>query len=245
MPVDWTVIFDHFGVKRVTSTDKSKAAYVLNEEQRDALAAAGRDPARREVFPIEVMFDPEFLSLESSYYQSEREGSGRQPEVRMGQGFIRWANEGDEIILGSKGRRVIAAKLSAVPASAAETGRELAKKGDKRKIIDRALRAKGKPASKVRQVSDFVRDPYVVAAALLRANGSCEMPNCSRELFKRDDGSRFLEVHHITPLAEGGDDTLANAAGLCPACHRELHFGARRARKRALLSAAIAAKPLP
>jgi 5-methylcytosine-specific restriction endonuclease McrA len=245
MPVDWSVMFDHFGVKRVTRTDKQKSAYVLNEQQRDALAAAGRDPADREIFAVEVLFDPDFPTLDSSYYQSEREGAGRTPEIRMGRAFIAWANVGDEIILGSKGRRVIAAKLSAVPASAAETGREIAKKGDRRKIINRALRAKGKPARKIRQVGDFVRDPYVVAAALLRANGSCEMPNCSRELFKRDDGSRFLEVHHITPLAEGGDDTLANAAGLCPACHRELHFGAKRASRRALLSAAIAAKPLP
>ena len=29
----------------------------------------------------------------------------------------------------------------------------------------------------------------------------------------------FVEVHHITPLSEGGTDTLDNLAVLCPACH--------------------------
>lgn len=28
-----------------------------------------------------------------------------------------------------------------------------------------------------------------------------------------------VEVHHIIPEAEGGSDTLANAAPLCPSCH--------------------------
>lgn len=243
MPVDWSVEFDHFGVKRVTKTDKRKGAYVLNRAQRQALAEAGRDPAGREVFPVEVLFDPATSSLVSRYYQSERKGAGRPPEVRMGQGLIQWAQIGDEIILGSKGTRVLVARI--IPEAAADVGRELARTGDKRKIIARALRAKGKPARNVRQVSDFARNPYVVAAALLRANDSCEMPNCTRERFRREDGSTYLEVHHVIPLAEGGDDTLGNAAGLCPACHRELHFGVERAKKRALLSSAIAAKPLP
>jgi hypothetical protein len=29
----------------------------------------------------------------------------------------------------------------------------------------------------------------------------------------------FVEVHHITPLSEGGANTLDNAAPLCPGCH--------------------------
>ncbi|MFF2886987.1 HNH endonuclease [Paenibacillus sp. NPDC057967] len=29
----------------------------------------------------------------------------------------------------------------------------------------------------------------------------------------------FVEIHHITPQAEGGDDTLENAAPLCASCH--------------------------
>lgn len=43
--------------------------------------------------------------------------------------------------------------------------------------------------------------------------------------FRRLDGEIFLEVHHIIPLSEGGEDTVANAEALCPNCHREKHFG--------------------
>ncbi|TAL84944.1 MAG: HNH endonuclease [Rhodanobacter sp.] len=50
----------------------------------------------------------------------------------------------------------------------------------------------------------------------------------------------MLEVHHVVPLAEHGDDTLANAAALCPHCHRELHSGKNRKDRRKMLAAHIA-----
>nr|WP_275041241.1 HNH endonuclease signature motif containing protein [Halomonas meridiana] len=42
---------------------------------------------------------------------------------------------------------------------------------------------------------------------------------------RKSDGSPYLEVHHRKPLAEGGDDTVANAIALCPNCHRAAHYG--------------------
>lgn len=77
-------------------------------------------------------------------------------------------------------------------------------------------------------IRDFIRDPYVVAAARIRAGQCCEMPACETRLFTQEDGTVFLEVHHIVPLSEGGVDELLNAAALCPMCHRELHHGKRR-----------------
>lgn len=245
MQLDWSVLCDHFGVKRVTWTDKDKGAYVLTEDQRNALSAAGKVPAARGVFSVEVLFDPSTSAVEVSYYESVREGSGRAPEVRMGRGIINWAKVGDEIVIGNKGRRIIVAKVSAIPKLAGEMGLILARRGDKKKIVRQASQATKKPARRMRQISDFVRDPYVVAAALLRASENCEMPSCKHSMFKRDDGSVFLEVHHITPLSEDGDDSLGNAAGLCPSCHRELHHGVGRLEKRALLFATVANKPLP
>ncbi|MGB4922720.1 MAG: HNH endonuclease signature motif containing protein, partial [Candidatus Nitrotoga sp.] len=35
----------------------------------------------------------------------------------------------------------------------------------------------------------------------------------------------YLEVHHKMQLAKGGEDTVENALGLCPNCHRYSHFG--------------------
>lgn len=74
--------------------------------------------------------------------------------------------------------------------------------------------------------NSYKRNPDVVAEALFRANGKCGL--CHNDApFNKLDGTPFLEVHHWQPLADGGDDTIDNAAALCPNCHKEAHFGAR------------------
>jgi hypothetical protein len=244
MRIDWSTVFDNFGIKTVSSTDKSRSAYVPNEDQRLALAAAGKSPEDRETFSVDVLMDPLTTSVSTSYYNSLRQGSGRQPEARIGRGLIRWVQVGDRLILGNRGSQILVAKMPSKKALASDIGGELARKGNREKIIARAKQASGKPARRTRKVDDFVRNPYVVAAALLRADEACEMPACTRRLFRRDDGSNFLEVHHIIPLADEGDDTLVNTAALCPMCHRELHFGRKRVKRRAQLAAAITVKPI-
>lgn len=73
----------------------------------------------------------------------------------------------------------------------------------------------------------FVRDPEVIAWVLLRADGRCEA--CGEPApFFRTDGTPFLEVHHLRPLAEGGPDTVSNALAACPNCHRRLHHAQDR-----------------
>jgi predicted HNH restriction endonuclease len=172
---------------------------------------------------------------------SERsDEADRTPEARMGQEFISaWANQGDVIVIGNIGKKLYAAKMR--EASPQEIGEVLAKAGRSKSqnIIAKALKAKGKPKRIVRKQTDFVRDPHVVAAALIRAGGKCEGPGCTSKLFKREDGSTFLEVHHVVPLSEDGFDELANAAALCPMCHRELHFGKSRLSKRVSLANAV------
>jgi 5-methylcytosine-specific restriction endonuclease McrA len=71
----------------------------------------------------------------------------------------------------------------------------------------------------------FVRNPYVVAIALERANGSCEDCEEPAPFVRKSDGSPYLEVHHVQPLADNGEDTVENAIALCPNCHRKRHFG--------------------
>lgn len=90
-------------------------------------------------------------------------------------------------------------------------------------ILAKARQAVGAPSRRKVEREDFVRNPHVVAAAIHRANGACEMPNCTLPHILKATGGRYLEVHHIDPLAQGGDDTLANVAALCPHCHRALH----------------------
>ena len=69
----------------------------------------------------------------------------------------------------------------------------------------------------------FARDLEVVSWALQRARGFCEL--CANPgPFPTSAGGRFLEVHHVTPLYQGGPDTVDNVAAVCPNCHRACHL---------------------
>lgn len=72
----------------------------------------------------------------------------------------------------------------------------------------------------------FVRNPDVAAEVLLRSRGNCEQCGQRAPFLRKANNKPYLEVHHRTPLAEGGHDTIENALALCPNCHREAHFGA-------------------
>lgn len=80
------------------------------------------------------------------------------------------------------------------------------------------------PPKKATTSTAYQRDPEVVAWVLEAARGFCEC--CDNPApFHREDGTPFLEVHHVQRLADGGPDVIENAVALCPNCHRELHFG--------------------
>ncbi|WP_428943811.1 HNH endonuclease [Pantoea sp. FN060301] len=69
----------------------------------------------------------------------------------------------------------------------------------------------------------YVRDPAVKAWILQQSKGVCE--NCGKNApFYLNDGSPYLEVHHVIPLSLAGADTTNNCVALCPNCHRALHY---------------------
>ena len=80
-----------------------------------------------------------------------------------------------------------------------------------------------KPMRTAVTVNRFIRNPDVVAERLYLAKGKCG--GCKKPApFKRIlDGAPYLEVHHIQPLSENGDDTVENTIALCPNCHAEVH----------------------
>lgn len=83
------------------------------------------------------------------------------------------------------------------------------------------------PVTQVGSVTRYYRDPKVAVAALRRADGTCEL--CwGKAPFNRDDGTPFLEVHHVRRLADGGSDRVSNTVAVCPNCHRALHHAADR-----------------
>lgn len=249
MAANWKDLFDNFGVKTVSPNDKTKKAYVPTKDQRVAIAAAGILPATTRpgpTFDVTVLFDPHVATVESSYYGAARSvAANRTPEPRMGHGIISsWLKAGDEVLIGNIGAQLFALKLASAPPTDDEAIAEVGKKASKSTVLGKAKKATGKPPRRSVTRSDFVRNPWVVAGAIARANGKCEVPGCACALFLKDDDTPYLEVHHIVPLAEGGDDTLINAAAICPHCHRVLHHGKDRMTLRSQLASHVAAIPV-
>ncbi|WP_238446667.1 HNH endonuclease [Azohydromonas australica] len=91
--------------------------------------------------------------------------------------------------------------------------------------LARLAAAPRKPQKMVVERTEFARNPDVVAEVLYRAQGYCESCHAPAPFVKATNGEPYLEVHHVVPLAEDGDDTVDNAQALCPNCHREAHFG--------------------
>lgn len=117
------------------------------------------------------------------------------------------------------------------PVTAEEYQKELENKIKQSKVDDennrlqRLATAPTKPETVVVITTQYKRNADVIAEVLLRAKGYCEY--CKNEApFKRlKDGTPFLEVHHIIPLSQDGEDTVENAVALCPNCHRKTHYG--------------------
>ena len=75
-----------------------------------------------------------------------------------------------------------------------------------------------------RQVKSVFEEAVGTAAKLSSVERKCQY--CKRDApFLKEDGTPFLEVHHIEWLSKGGEDSVENAIALCPNCHRQAHYG--------------------
>lgn len=79
-------------------------------------------------------------------------------------------------------------------------------------------------------VETYVRHVKWAKLALERYGAFCLVEKC-RNTFFRDDGTRYIEVHHIVPLCQGGEDGWWNLCVLCAHHHRMAHFANARTRK--------------
>ena len=91
--------------------------------------------------------------------------------------------------------------------------------------LARLAKAPKKPKKIQKTFDVFIRNPDVVAQALIIAAGKCGKCSNPAPFLRKTDSSPYLEVHHIARLSDGGDDTVENAIALCPNCHREAHYG--------------------
>ena len=91
----------------------------------------------------------------------------------------------------------------------------------------RALAAAGPARSGTLETStrlNRLRSEAVRQYVLARAAGICEC--CKKSApFKTGAGAAYLEPHHIRRLGDGGPDDPRHVAGICPNCHREIHYG--------------------
>ena len=240
---DWDELFDNWGIKKVGKTDSTKGYYVPNREQKKAIISAGvtleiNDSKTYPPFNLNILNDQSTDTLEANYYGTQRsEEAKRAVEPRMGRAFATsWYSMGDKVLIGNIGTELYALKIKTT-----EIDEEALISGlTDKSLLDKAHRKKGQKVvvSKV-QRTEFKRDLSIVKAALIRANGRCESPDCSTLLFKKKDGSFYLEVHHLVPLSKSGADSLTNVAALCPNCHRELHHGENAEEKTKLIQAII------
>lgn len=74
------------------------------------------------------------------------------------------------------------------------------------------------------------RDPKVKEDAKKRDLYKCCVSGCSNS-FLTQSGEQFIEVHHIKPLNEGGEDELSNVICLCSHHHSQVHYANEEGRK--------------
>jgi len=90
--------------------------------------------------------------------------------------------------------------------------------------IDKEMRVAS--AARVRRTVEMTirRDTQIVRLLKSIAGYRCQFPNCGVGISKKD-GSLYVEVAHITPIASGGTSTLGNLLVLCPNHHKEFDLG--------------------
>ena len=166
-------------------------------------------------------------SGDTPIYVFEKEGT--QLELA---GVFRYENVGTDNN-GSKWFRLQRRGLFQQPNlfQAKELHEELEKKISQSRLDSTAARQSrlknANPLPRVRNsiTTVFDRSADVINEVLERACGNCEWCNEPAPFLRKSDQSPFLEVHHVKPLAQGGEDTVENARALCPNCHRKAHLG--------------------
>lgn len=90
----------------------------------------------------------------------------------------------------------------------------------KRRIIQK----KNKLSREKKVVStNYSRDQEIAEYAVRRAKGKCDLCNMDAP-FVKNDGTPYLESHHVDWLSRGGEDVIENVSAVCPNCHRKIHI---------------------
>ena len=230
--------FGNYGIKTVSATDINKSAYVPNIEQKQIFESLGIDPLlRRNDIEIKELFTNRTLTI--SYYATLRVGANRSPEPRMGlTDLISYLSIGDEILFTTDGNSIFIYNLSKLENQNIEND-DSEEKLYAQMNID-LLRQKVQnlnttPVQVQREINVYSRNNALRAFVKSRAKYSCEMPDCDYIAFEKENGEKYIEVHHLIPLSEGGEDSISNTVALCPTCHRKIHYSQNKGQLKEIL----------
>lgn len=171
-------------------------------------------------------------ALDSRAPQKGLKGGSKLDEATWNEFFLKSSSSVDRIKLDEEYHRLWGETNRIDPP--AQTTYEVEEKRLSGKTVDDLLalyrkRPKNvKPLRRSQSVASYDRDPMVVALRKKLADSRCEVGGCTSLAFENDAGEPFVEVHHLIPLAQGGEDILENTVALCPTHHRYLHIGKGR-----------------
>ena len=191
--------FGTYATKIASKTDVEKGAYLPNKQQRDILTSIGIEPIHNNLLQLKELFSNNMLTV--SYYPSERIGSGRNPEIRMGQDIIRYINIGDEILFTHDQQTIFIYNLS--KNTNCELEENIHSQIDIGTLQNRARNINPRPQQVQQIVNMYPRNNILKNYVKKRSNYSCEMPNCNYPGFQKENGVSYIEVHHVIPLSEG------------------------------------------
>lgn len=78
-------------------------------------------------------------------------------------------------------------------------------------------------------IETYVRNVAWAKKARELLGDMCLFDRCNNTFF-REDGERYIEVHHIIPLCHGGEEGLWNLSVLCAHHHRMAHYSNEKAK---------------
>ncbi len=92
-----------------------------------------------------------------------------------------------------------------------------------KELVKRAADIKSRAGCRRATVDLYEKNVFVAELARRKANGICQL--CDQPApFSDRHGRPYLETHHITWIAAGGEDTIENTVALCPNCHTKMHI---------------------
>ena len=214
--------FPNYAIKTVSKTDVGKSAYVPNMQQKEIFNFFEINPLdRRQDIQIKELFSNRVLTI--SYYASQREGANRPIEPRMGlTDLISYISIGDEILFTHDQQNIFIYNLSRSTDN--EIEEKIYSQIDINLLKTKANNINPHPNQVVQTITTYPRNNTLKNYVKQRSNYLCEMPNCNYRSFSKKNGELYIEVHHVIPLSEGGEDSISNTVALCPNCHRALHY---------------------